>query len=410
MFFVRPTKGYFDVTRYGALGNGVHIDTTAIQSAIDAAEAYSVDNDTAATVLMPPGKYRVDGPLVVTEHTVHILGAGGYSDLWAGFGTSIVPTEDFPDGDYVLAFDWDGKALSLGGNTLRNISIAVEQSETLTNTVHGLYWGVCKGYIENVYIDNVTGRGVGIEGHSSDFKVYENTFFRLQTRRTGSHGLEHIASASDNWFLGCMFQAAETAAGIYNIGAGNFFNACHFTGNKHHLQNTTGSSECFFTGCQFETAKEHSIFLDCTSGGVNAIRFNGCNFNGNSFDAANTSDNINISRTAGGNTCSGTISGCTFRSNSGLGNSPRYHINIADGSGFSFHVGDDNVFSGAGTGNYNVHANATRCLINGMGNNGANDPTSAGEWNGQGVEGVTVVKTDTNTLYRYANGEWRLLN
>jgi polygalacturonase len=47
--------GFYDVTAYGALGNGSHDDTPAIQNAINAAAA----NEYGGVVFLPIGQYAV---------------------------------------------------------------------------------------------------------------------------------------------------------------------------------------------------------------------------------------------------------------------------------------------------------------------------------------------------------------
>jgi len=51
--------------------------------------------------------------------------------------------------------------------------------------------------------------------------------------------------------------------------------------------------------------------------------------------------------------------------------------------------------------------NETRTVLNGVGRN-SGDPSSTGDWNGHGYEGVRVIDTSAspNVLYEYANGSW----
>lgn len=53
----------YNVKDYGAHGDGVHDDSTAIQTAFDARAADG--NEDRCSVFFPPGKYRVD-------HTIEV--------------------------------------------------------------------------------------------------------------------------------------------------------------------------------------------------------------------------------------------------------------------------------------------------------------------------------------------------
>jgi len=75
----------FNVKNYGAIGNGTTDDTTAIQDAIDAAEANG-----GGLVLLPPGTYLVSDTLIVDNHGVRIIGSG----MW---NTTIKRTTDYGD-------------------------------------------------------------------------------------------------------------------------------------------------------------------------------------------------------------------------------------------------------------------------------------------------------------------------
>nr|WP_293837691.1 glycosyl hydrolase family 28-related protein [uncultured Arsenicibacter sp.] len=70
----------FNVKDYGALGNGVNNDTTAIQSAINAAKAASAPGGGAyrVTVYFPSGYYYITSPINITNTTgIWLQGDGG---------------------------------------------------------------------------------------------------------------------------------------------------------------------------------------------------------------------------------------------------------------------------------------------------------------------------------------------
>ena len=63
-------KGWFDVTAFGAKGDGVTPDEDAINQALQAAY-----NNSGGVVWFPPGLYLIESKIIVT-HTVTLLGAG----------------------------------------------------------------------------------------------------------------------------------------------------------------------------------------------------------------------------------------------------------------------------------------------------------------------------------------------
>lgn len=75
---VTPTNYYYptgNVIRYGATGDGVTDDTTALQNALNVAQQVYILTGTLLTVYLPPGKYVHTG-LTVTSFGVRILGYG----------------------------------------------------------------------------------------------------------------------------------------------------------------------------------------------------------------------------------------------------------------------------------------------------------------------------------------------
>ena len=402
-------QGEFSVKRFGARGDGTSDDTAACQAAIDAAHD-AVASAGGAVVTFPPGVYVVSAPLTVREDNIALRGQLPTADNFTvGKGTILTPAANFPDGGYVLDIgDGGAKSRPLANVTLRGIGIAKLAGVTLANTVHGLRFKVYRGFVSQVFIDEMSGSGCVIAGDSEvpSWNTYETKFHNVQIRRCGGIGLHLSNNTADMHFTDCVIGGCGGAGLYVTGGASCHFVSVHSTGNLNNAHLDGGGSRSKFIGCKFESPTQHNVNLDATNGGVTDLHFAGCNFNITAdLSADNTYDNLIVQRAAGGNIISGVMSGCTFQQITGA-NNPRYHINLSSAVASNWRIVGCKFDSNAQTGKVNHHANAVRCLVNGLGIN-AGDPAAGGQWNGQGEEGVRVVNTLANTLHTFANGAWR---
>lgn len=92
-------NGYYDVTEFGAKGNGTHNDAPNIQAAINACAGASVPSSPGGVVYFPPGTYAVNstsGPaLTISTSGVELRGAGVGSSVIEDIsprGTTYTPT------------------------------------------------------------------------------------------------------------------------------------------------------------------------------------------------------------------------------------------------------------------------------------------------------------------------------
>lgn len=120
---------WFDVKAYGATGDGVTDDTSAITDAITAADA--VDG----CVYLPPGTYLVDTTITV-PHQVMIRGASRWSSVIKYTGDTIG-----------ILFD------NTSGSTLSDLKLEVTSSAA---TVVGIQLQGNGGWCQNCVIDRVT--------------------------------------------------------------------------------------------------------------------------------------------------------------------------------------------------------------------------------------------------------------
>ena len=141
--FKRLTLAYINVKWFGAKGDGVAIDTTAIQNAIT-----TCGRPPGGLVLFPPGRYKTTSSLLVRTGSIALVGTG-YASVIApegSFDTVVIQSnlqDTFLYGNRVvdLYFDEAGKT---GGRTLYAERVAefAAQRVTATSGYNGLEFSV----------------------------------------------------------------------------------------------------------------------------------------------------------------------------------------------------------------------------------------------------------------------------
>jgi hypothetical protein len=167
--------GLYDVTDYGAQGNGTADDTAAIKAAIAAAQA----NAYGGVVYLPIGQYVVSSPLVVTGSDILILGNGplatmggaGYND---GNCTTIKPKSTWTRGSATqpacILFDAVTAGTDLNRCGVERLAILGSNLPSSTQ-MHGI---ATYGYVGAF---NVTGCIVGSIANTSSYGITNTTSY-----------------------------------------------------------------------------------------------------------------------------------------------------------------------------------------------------------------------------------------
>ncbi len=232
-------RPWFDVTAYGATGNGVTDDSAAIQAALTAAAAIAA----GGLVYIPAGTYVVGTALTCSNRFVTIQGAGKDSTKLSYTGNGVALT---------LGTTAGAGADSTGG--VRDLTITGTGSGT-----SGLRIIVFNGgYLENLRVEDFTaGNGILFDGanciysynvdvqnnlinlkFSADvttpgnpYSANLNVFFGGQIKNGGQHVIS-TDSADGNKFYGTYFAVATTAPAINLEKANNWvFDGCMFESN-----------------------------------------------------------------------------------------------------------------------------------------------------------------------------------
>lgn len=263
---------FIRVTDYGAKGDGVTDDTSAIQAAINAATV----STSSAIVYFPPVKisqfYRTTAPLVCTK-PVTLLGAGET-------GVTII-AENLTAGQYVLDLD---------NAFATNHFFTVERLTLRSNNglPNGMRIKDCSfSVFKDLELNNLT-NGIIIDATN---RAFSNTFERI-------HG-ESITATT------VRFETGFQGGGQYK------FDGCTFTGDTgFSLVDGARTDGLSFVNCNFEQCNTNSVYI---GGYVDGLSFFGCRTEG----GLNKTADFNINPEPNNHVFGLTISGCFFSSDAG---------------------------------------------------------------------------------------------
>ncbi|MEC0265133.1 glycosyl hydrolase family 28-related protein [Paenibacillus anseongense] len=346
----------YNVKDYGAKGDGVTDDTSAIQKAINAAGKYG------GKVFFPPGTYKVTSTLYVRYHNITLEGASPNSSVIlvvGDYGDTLV-FEPRPGQINLLSVGASNLRFYTNDNTTKGAFIVCTMAfqsyfsnliltekfggvliqggsnqfwDNIEATTDGLWTSVKAGsylfkftksdsvmlnplpsemMINNInlrassdhkYLDNAVvveaGDGIFItNGHIG----FANNAGMLVKQGGDDYTIGGL-SVSNVWFDFCQFGVKFVdVPTAYAFTGYNTFSNCLFVGHtvtgmycSHHAM--MGLS---FTGCHFGRSDSHAAHL---ASGKN-ISFHGCHF----FDTKNNASGLQVQ----GETSNITVSGCEF--------------------------------------------------------------------------------------------------
>jgi hypothetical protein len=157
-------------------------------------------------------------------------------------------------------------------------------------------------------------------------------------------------------------------------------------------------SKAYIKDCEFDSTANSGIVIESASAVENS-NFEDCSFTNVNSDALQINAELQRSK----------IEGFTVQG----GGLTRFGVNRVSGSGTLRNVRINDIITDeisqskfsdvAGSANGILHT------IEGLGYNSSNDPRSAGDWNGNGREGVEVLWTDgsgNRRIAKYADSSW----
>lgn len=250
----RPLE--FNVTGFGALGDGVHDDTAAIQKTIDAARVAG-----GGTVAFPAGRYRITSTLRISSNGVGLVGVGGGSVLAPQGNFDTLVYQSLSASTYIfynrlsdLVVDETAKT---GGSLLVGAYNAQFISERLT--AFGGWSGMSFDNFNNVTL---------FHPRITDYRGGAGAHYVRLTGGIAGIGRSDVCSITRGVFGGAIslgMRGVDIDGFVHTVNG----SSCHFVsigGEALHARNTVGAPDvpAFITMDDFESdfAELEAVRLD----------------------------------------------------------------------------------------------------------------------------------------------------
>ncbi len=254
-----------DVKLFGARGDGVSDDTSAINAAIAAAS-------TGGTVFFPNGTYVISGSLIINTDNIRLLGVG--------YGSLIKAAPAFPaTGIPMIWVKGSGGSNYRYGPVVEQLyidggGVAGVMGIQLDSTYHA--------QIQHCWIRYCTGIGLYLNGTSNAYGAYTNVTSTQITDGGSGKGIttnnhEHCI------FTGCVFAWYNLPGGIgaQSNSSNMVFQACKFDVNDISLDLEFCTANVV-QGCDFDRGRTNHLVLN----GAQQTRVMGCQFSSRDGGAA----------------------------------------------------------------------------------------------------------------------------
>jgi hypothetical protein len=280
---MRQLPLHYNVHDFGAVGDGSHEDSDGIQAALDQAAAVG-----SATVVMPPGIYKVSAPIEIPT-SVTLRGSGWNASTLrpsAGVATCVVLGSNAEISDCQL----DGRdttanavGLSCGMATLVSNSFGRRLMITRFNASGGtgilLHRAVSFTFVDCYVFAN----GTNVLANGGDTPT--DTLFLASRFREAVHKGVAVETAVGLTFLKCTFEA-NREEGFY-------------IGNRGKTALDIVLDDCWFEDNWHGHAARHDHYsFNCDGVGSGTIRpiLRGCRFDGDTRDGTNLPRAIRLSQ------------------------------------------------------------------------------------------------------------------
>ena len=269
------TNNIFNVTTYGATNDGVTVNTTAIQNAINAA-ALATSGVGGGTVEIPgPGTYLTGALAMKTKVNIQVD---------AGATLQIIPESSYPNATVHPAYPLAGTNLTdveISGSGTIDGNGAGWWGVSSSNPPYMIYFSKCQRIlIQNVTLQNPPKMHISFKNSAGNVTIQGITINTIGTS-PNTDGMDLIGT-------NCLVQNCSISDGDDNIALGS-------------SSSSAVTANVVVTNCAFGSG--HGVTIGSnTTGGVSNLLVINCTFNGTQYGIRMKSDNTSGTGSGDGGT------------------------------------------------------------------------------------------------------------
>lgn len=360
------------------------------------------------------GVFNLSATVTVDGDNVHLVGQGaGERAAGNGDGTRLVAITGFT-GTHILDVDNGGATRPVASCHLRDFTL---DGGSIGTGLNGIHYCSYRGHVENVRVFECTGDGFTVEGFSG-WTCYDTTLWAIQSGNNDGDGIVLAGYATDVHLVHSLSHN-NAGSGLHlkaNTG-GTQITGLHSYDNQLYgvFWDNGGGGFMKLANSKIQNSRRHGLYFDNTTAGFSDIQIANVDLRRNGRGgSSNEYDQVHFNHAVGHGIVRVLMMGIIFAADGMDDTADQYkpgYLVQADGSSVQ-DIALSNFAAIAGSwknaGDGLDIWGATRPRVNNLAQGGVAPASSA--WNGYGQEGLDYIKTDTNTLYKFANGDWRQLN
>lgn len=260
--YINPVTDWLTVKTYGAIGDGAHDDTSAIQAALNAAPIGGI-------VYLPAGTYKTTAPLTIPPQITLL---GSHSSHIDAITCAIKPAASFTGAAVILLVDQATGGYGVVSSQQALVNVTLDGSLLTGSTIDGIQ---AQGYVHGVILQDLQIRtmpahAIAIVSNGSG-NAYSWRGTRIAANACGNNQFS-IGFLTDSTWIDCEaiaggssgFSCSSQPSNVQFIGCRSEYNAQHGFAFSGAWAGSTAGGGCIMTGCTTDGNSRAGISVSAT--------------------------------------------------------------------------------------------------------------------------------------------------